>query len=256
MPSLFDSSEFNENLFFPRQDPSPVPGDSEEIYIEVEPRVRIHARRYPTGPARFSLLYFHGNGEIVSDYNELNPYFAILGAEMTVCDYRGYGKSEGTPTLRNLLKDAHTIYRTLYDQGKLLDRVCLMGRSLGSAAAIELCSVHREISGCVIESGYADPVPLVERRGLKMAAATPEEDALFNNSLKIKQVTCPVLILHGEDDFLISPKEAELNYRKAGSAIKYLEILEGVGHNDMMMARENGYFSSLKYFFDTIYPPE
>jgi esterase/lipase len=55
--------------------------------------------------------------------------------------------------------------------------------------------------------------------------------------------------MHGADDFLIYPHEAKLNYDNAGSKKKHLEILEGVGHNDMMMS--SSYFSTLKQFFDT-----
>ena len=61
-----------------------------------------------------------------------------------------------------------------------------------------------------------------------------------------------LLIMHGEDDFLISPKEAELNHKNLGSEIKILEILKGVGHNDMMMAPEYAYFKILKRFFDSL----
>jgi len=252
MSSIFDSREFNENLFFPRPDSLPPPEGAEDIYVEVEGNIHVHIRRYPSPMARYSLLFFHGNGEVVSDYDGLAGAFTALGGEFVVCDYRGYGKSEGFPSLRNTLKDAAVVYNHLKDQKKLLPSVCVMGRSLGSAPAIELCSSFDEISCCVIESGYADPIPLVERRGLRVDKTTPEEDALFNNSKKIANVKCPLLILHGEEDFLISPREAELNYKQAGAKVKILKVLEGVGHNDMMMARDGGYFVCLKNFLDNI----
>lgn len=140
------------------------------------------------------------------------------------------------------------IYCHLRDNGKLLAGVCVMGRSLGSACAIELCARHKEIDGCVIESGYADPVPLVERRGLKIDSITAEEDELFNNSKKIARVSCPLLIMHGKGDTLIYPHEAKLNYKQAGSKVKTLKLLEGVGHNDILLSPD--YFPSLKHFFD------
>lgn len=252
MNSVFDSIQFNQNLFFPRPDPLPGPPGCEEIYVEVDKNVRVHCRKHPAPEALFTLLFFHGNGEVVSDYDSIVAAFTSLGVETIICDYRGYGKSDGTPSLRNSLEDARTIYKFLKDNGKLLSRVCVMGRSLGAASAIELCSKISEISSCIIESGYADPIPLVERRGLKIEETTPEEDALFNNSLKIKNVHCPLLIMHGEDDFLISPKEAKLNHSQAGSQIKTLEILEGVGHNDMMMAENGGYFLAMRRFLESL----
>ncbi len=252
MSSVFDSPQFNTNLFFPRPDRLAPPGGSDEIYIEVEPGTQIHVRRYPSSGARFSLLYFHGNGEIVSDYDEISKAFSYLGAEFIASDYRGYGRSGGQPTLRIVLEDAHKIYQSLKKSGKLLDKLCVMGRSLGSASAIELCSHYPEIDYCIIESGYADPIPLVERRGIRINSVTPEENALFNNSQKIQKVTCPLLIMHGQDDILIYPNEAELNFQKAGSKTKDLQILKGVGHNDILMAPNNGYFKCLQHFFDKV----
>jgi alpha-beta hydrolase superfamily lysophospholipase len=252
MNSVFDSIQFNENLFFPRPDPLPGPTSCEEIYVQVDENVSVHCRKHPVPQAGISLLFFHGNGEVVSDYDDIVQAFTALGMEMTICDYRGYGKSGGTPSLRNSLEDARTIYQYLRDNGILRSLVCVMGRSLGAASAIELCSKFNDISSCIIESGYADPIPLVERRGLRIDQTTPEEDALFNNSLKVQKVHCPLLIMHGEDDFLISPKEAKMNYERAGSKMKTLEILEGVGHNDMMMAENGEYFSSIRRFLESL----
>lgn len=252
MSSVFDSPQFNANLFFPRSDGLAPPEGTDEIYVEVEPGVKVHIRRHPSLTARFSLLFFHGNGEIASDYDEISKAFNFLGAEFLVCDYRGYGRSDGQPTLRTVLKDAHLIYRSLKNNEKLLNPLCVMGRSLGSALAIELCSHYPEIDCCVIESGYADPIPLVERRGLRIDNITPEESELFNNSRKMKKITCPLLIMHGENDTLIYPHEAELNYHEAGSKTKDLRILEGVGHNDILMAPDHAYFKCLQQFFDKV----
>jgi pimeloyl-ACP methyl ester carboxylesterase len=250
MSSVFDSQAFNSNLFFPRADTAPTPENSDDIQVEVGPETFIHIRRHPSSEARFSLLFFHGNGEIVSDYDNFVEIFNSLGAELIIADFRGYGRSTGFPTLRNALEDAHIIFDQLKSNNKLKEKVCIMGRSLGSAPTLELCAKRSDVVGCVLESGYADPIPLVERRGLKIDKTTPEEDAVFNNSQKIRSVKCPLLIMHGADDFLIGPHEAKLNYDNAGSKMKHLEILEGVGHNDMMM--NPSYFSTLKRFFDSL----
>jgi len=252
MVSIFDSDLFNSNLFFPRIDSSPVPDNTYEYYIDAPGDVRIHVRCHPNLKAKLSLLFFHGNGEIVSDYDNLAEVFSSLGVELIIADFRGYGKSTGTPTLRAALEDSHIIFDYLIKNSIFRDKVCVMGRSIGSAPTIELCSRRNDIQACVLESAYADPIPLVERRGLNIDKTTPEENALFNNSQKISAVKCPTLIMHGEDDYLISPKEAQLNFENLGAKIKRLEILNGVGHNDMMMAAEHAYFNILKHFFDSL----
>ena len=109
MSSIFDSQAFNANLFFPRDDPSLGPTNSDDYYIDVTKDIRIHARRHPNSNAKLSLLFFHGNGEIVSDYDNLVDYFSNLGVELTIADFRGYGKSTGVPTLRAAIEDSHVI---------------------------------------------------------------------------------------------------------------------------------------------------
>ena len=252
--SIFDSNELNENLVFPRPDNLGVPGGVEDIFVEVDPSCKLHIRRHLSPNAKFSIIFFHGNGEIVSDYDAIAKNFINLGCEFIVCDYRGYGRSDGIPTLKSLLTDASKIYCYLRDNNQLKTNVCVMGRSLGSAAAIELCSKYFDITCCIIESGYADPIQLVKRRGLVIKDVSLEENKLFNNSEKISLVKCSTLIMHGENDCLISPQEAILNHKNSGSRNKVLDILKCVGHNDMMMAGDNAYFNSLIKFFNDVIP--
>jgi len=249
MISIFDSNRFNQNLFFPRSDNSATPDNADDIFIKVEENCKVHVRVYRKFKIRFSIIFFHGNGEIISDYNDIANYFLALGCEFIVCDFRGYGRSQGVPTLRSTLLDASTIYRYLKENNALNTKTCVMGRSLGSAPAIELCARFPDITCGVIESGYADPIPLVQRRGLDITETTKEENMLFNNSEKIRLVKCPFLIMHGEVDSLISSEEAKLNYKNTSSDYKKLDILKGVGHNDMMVAEGNAYFKSLSTFF-------
>lgn len=253
MDSIFDSTAFNQNLFFPRPDYSSPPGNAEEIYIEVEPEIKVHARKFPASSARFSLIYFHGNGEVVSDYNDLAQVFGAIGGELVAVDYRGYGKSTGSPSLRTVLNDACSIFEYLTKNKIVRSDICIMGRSLGSASAIELGVKYPEINACVIESGYADPIPLVERRGLRVDSITPEENAVFNNSQKIKKITSPLLIMHGKEDMIISYAEAELNFKNASSKVKELELIDGVGHNDILLAPNNKYFGTLEKFFSKVF---
>jgi alpha-beta hydrolase superfamily lysophospholipase len=250
MNSVFDSQQFNQNLFFPRSDNSATPDNTDDIFIKVENNCKLHVRVYRNLTKKFSILFFHGNGEIISDYNEIANLFLELGCEFIVSDFRGYGRSEGSPTLRSCLADASVIYSYLKNNKILNTKTCVMGRSLGSAPTIELCSKFSDIAACVIESGYADPIPLVQRRGLNITKISLEENSLFNNSTKIRLITCPILLMHGELDSLISADEAKLNYENVASNDKKLAILKGVGHNNMMMAKNNEYFASLSSFFN------
>ena len=79
MTSIFDSAEFNQNLFSPRLDNSAVPNRADDILIKVENNCNVHARCYKNSKAKFTILFFHGNGEIVSEYNGLAEHFTRFG---------------------------------------------------------------------------------------------------------------------------------------------------------------------------------
>ena len=88
MVSIFDSDVFNANLFFPRADTSLSRDDADEYYIDAPHGIRIHVRRHPNPGSKVSLLFFHGNGEIVADYDNLAGLFSNID-EMTFFP-RGY----------------------------------------------------------------------------------------------------------------------------------------------------------------------
>ena len=71
--SIFDSREFNERLFFPRPDTTPPPlGATDQLIDGLH--VRVHDAGLPT------LLLFHGNGEVVADYDDQAVQFAAADA--------------------------------------------------------------------------------------------------------------------------------------------------------------------------------
>ncbi len=231
--SIFDTVEFNERLFFPGGRVTAPDAHTVDFAVSV-PGGRVHVRVHRSPEAKCRLLFFHGNGEVVADYDDVAPQFARVGAELWVCDYRGYGASEGLPTLRNLLSDAVAV------TDEVDAPFVVMGRSLGSAAVAELVGrpeTQSLLSGAVIESGAADLRGLIRRRGLPVPEViAPDVLAVFDPLPKLKRAQVPLLIIHGGNDTIIDPREAQLTYDTAGSAQKTLCLLEGHGHNDVMRA--------------------
>jgi uncharacterized protein len=102
MASFFDGAEFNRRLFYPRRDAGPPTAGAVDHVVAV-PGARLHLREHAAATARVTVLIFHGNGEVVADYDEAAASFGAAGAALAVVDYRGYGSSSGEPTLRNLI---------------------------------------------------------------------------------------------------------------------------------------------------------
>ena len=109
-----DSPQIQRMLFHPRTAKrTPLPAGAEDIDIEVEPGIVIGCRFFAAGKDKPTILFFHGNGEIVSDYDSIGPEYVRHGLNILVTDYRGYGWSDGTPSFSSLLADSHVLYAEL-----------------------------------------------------------------------------------------------------------------------------------------------
>jgi pimeloyl-ACP methyl ester carboxylesterase len=238
---LFDAAEFNQRLFFPRKSSSPCPPGARDAFVDVEAGVRLHARTHGNPSAKVTLVFFHGNGETVADYDTLAPRFFALGLEPVFFDYRGYGQSTGAPMLRTLYSDAVKCLATVPRARPLL----VFGRSLGAAAAAELAGRDGLIDGLVLESGGSDLAGLIARRGFPPYVLSEEERAVFDPKVKLARCRVPTLVLHGEDDDLILPREAQGAFDALGCADKQLVFVPG-GHNDLSFSAE--YWDALARF--------
>jgi alpha-beta hydrolase superfamily lysophospholipase len=205
---ILDQPDVLRVLFHPRPDYGLMSGapNVHLVSVEVEPGITVDGRLYPAATETPAILYFQGNGEIAADYDDVASLYTQRGITLLVMDYRGYGASGGTPTASNLLADAviafDAVGRIFEDNGLAPARLYVMGRSLGSGAAIEV-ALHAgdQLDGLIIESGFADTFGLLARLGAWVQGADEERDG-FGNSSKMGRVTTRTLIIHGQNDVL------------------------------------------------------
>lgn len=249
--SILDRPDILQFTFYPRHYISSGLPNSTDYDIPVADGISIGCRYYLHQPDAPSLLFFHGNGEVVSDYDAIAPLYNQNGLNLFVTDYRGYGSSNGTPTFTDIVKDTHPIFKAFLNirrKGNYTGDVFVMGRSLGSICAIELASRYPEqIKGLIIESGFASILKLIGYLGYP-AKSLALNDLTFPNLAKIGSITLPTLILHGEDDSLIPVTEARDLFEKAAAKRKRLVIVNGAGHNDIMLVGMDTYFAEINQF--------
>lgn len=252
---LLDRPEVLGVLYHPRREGG-VPQISAGVHtvrLEVEENVHVGGKIFAAAPGAPVIVFFHGNGEIASDYGPIAPLFRRLGLTLFVVDYRGYGTSDGRPTSTALLRDAWACYQRAGDvlaaRGVAFDRLYLMGRSLGSAAVLEIAARQPEgVAGLIIESGFAHTFALVERLGgIRLPNAREDRDG-FNNLSKIADVHLPTLIIHGEEDFIIPVEDGRDLYDASPAEQKHLVTVPGAGHNDLMLIGRNAYFGAIAQF--------
>lgn len=252
-----DRPEILNILFHPRTcEKTPLPPGATDIPVKMDEEATIGCRLFSAGIEAPTILFFHGNAEIVADYDEIGPRYVEAGMNFLLTDYRGYGWSTGAPTASTLLDDAHTLYHALRawlkDHG-YTDQLFIMGRSLGSACAIELASIYNdEIKGLIIDSGFAATLPLAKSLGLDLEAMGISEEETFNNGKKIESVTRPTFILHGQQDDLIPLWQAQKLHANCGARSKELQIVPGADHNSLIAVGGIYYFNAIKTFVEKV----
>lgn len=246
-PSVFDGAAFSARLFFPIDDNRPAPHGARDVMVPASDGVRLHVRVHPAARARVVVVLFHGNGELVADYDLFAPRYTEAGMTLAVVDFRGYGRSEGFPTFRAVVADSVPVIEALREELPSLPMV-VMGRSLGSACAAEIAGRSPEgVAGIVLESAFGDLAAFVARREVRVDGPLPESDwEAFCPLRKLARCALPLLVLHGDCDRLIDPREAKLLHDAAGSRDKRLVYVRGHGHNDVLQA--SAYWEALTTF--------
>lgn len=256
--SILDQPEVLAVIFHPRSEhtPPPVMEGVSDHHIPVAPDVSVGARFFAPHSAGANLLFFHGNGEIVADYDDLGPVFNDLGMNFMAVDYRGYGRSNGHPTVSHMMADSQIIFDYLLDwrqQHGFSGPLIVMGRSLGSASALELAAAREaQINGLIIESGFAYAADLLRVLGIDPHRLGLNEDTGFSNLSKIAQYQGPTLIIHAEFDHIIPYSDGEALFKQSIAGSKRLLCIEGANHNDILMRGFQPYMQAVKDLVQTL----
>lgn len=248
---LLDRLETAWPIFYPRPDFSPPPPGARDELVEVEPGVRVACRFYALAEAQPSVLFFHGNGEVASDYDDIATLYHRAGVNLWVADYRGYGASEGRPSFAALVGDARPVlarFHAALDEWGFAAPRFVMGRSLGTHPALELAANHAErLRGLIVESGAGNLRRLAQR--LAPAASGDQAERLVAaHQRKVEAIRLPALIIHGEADELVPVQTAFDLYETLRSEPKELVIIPGAGHNDLLWLGAEQYMQALARF--------
>ena len=256
---FLDRPEIAGHLFHPRKDPGiDLPAGSHELWTPVDETVSVNTRLYLADAERPHLLFFHGNGEIASDYDDIGPIYNQFGLNFMVTDYRGYGRSDGDPSGSAMLADAHGVLshiRRWMEENRRSGPLWVMGRSLGSAPALELASYYPKVcQGLIIESGFAYTLDLLSRIGVPSSSYRNETDTDSDidriNIDKIARYSGPTLIIHAEQDGIIPIAHGKALYQSSAAAVKDLRVIAGADHNTIFLIAGKSYFTLVSKFID------
>ncbi len=242
-------------LFYPepgsalRLDGSPVP--IEEVYLRTRDGVRVHAYYLPSPGSSRALLFLHGNAGNASHRLPNALLLQRTRTNVLVLDYRGYGRSEGTPHEAGLYEDARAgLAHLLEERGFSADRIVLFGRSLGGAVAVDLAQ-DRDLGGMILESTFASLSGVASWHMGGLAGWLVR--GRFDSQRKIPRTRSPLLFFHGDRDDIIPYEQGSLLYEAAPSP-KAFETLHGAGHNDTVMVGGRPYIDRIERFLEEVTP--
>ncbi len=245
--SALDDPNISMNSFYPRQSWTPTPEGVQDYTINVGDDIGLSCRFFPSGNRSPTILFFYGNGETAVDYNTIAPLYNQIGVNFFVADYRGYGKSGGSPAFTTMLSDANTVLESMQivlGASGYNGPVYVMGRSMGRHSAFELAAKENPaISGVIIESGRPSLGQFTG--GLDPQQAQDLEQAY---RAKAASISIPVLVIHGEVDTLAPLEHAEEMFRSFASKEKKMLMVPGAGHNDLLFKGMDEYFTAIRDF--------
>ncbi|MDY6804185.1 MAG: alpha/beta hydrolase [Cyanobacteriota bacterium] len=229
-------------IFLPR--PSSYSDNGDFIDLTSGAGVKITGLYLPNPQARYTILYSHGNAEDLGDILPRLRDLRDIGFAVFSYDYRGYGLSEGRPTVGGAYEDINAAYDYLRQELKVpAERIIVYGRSVGSGPSVDLAS-RMPVAGLVVESGFVSafrvgiPVPLY-----------PFDK--FPNINKIDKVDAPVLIMHGDADEVIPFSHAKQLFAEAGEP-KLSMWIAGGGHNNFLEVARDRYVEKMQEFVEVI----
>lgn len=256
--SRLDRPEILNFLFHPRPEIRyGASGNSgRDLLIPVEGQVSVGARFHHVDSEAPNILFFHGNGEIVADYDDIGPIYGRTGINFLAVDYRGYGRSTGDPTVTSMMNDCHRVFDFvslwLREEG-FRGPLVVMGRSLGSAPAIELASrLGGDIDGLIIESGFAYTIPLLRLIGVDLQRLGISEEDGCGNLEKIRTVSIPTLFIHAQYDFIIPFTDGEALTEASPAREKRLVMIPGADHNTVFMIGYAMYMGAISTFMESV----
>lgn len=234
---------YAERLIFQPQT-SAYRDDAEIIKLTTSDNEKISAKFYENPNAAQVILFSHGNAEDIGGLDSMLKDFQKNGFAFLSFDYRGYGTSEGVPTEERVYRDIDAAYDYLTGERKIPpEKIIVHGRSLGGAVAIDLAS-RKKIGGLIVESSFISAF-----RVLTKIQIFPFDK--FQNINKIKDVSCPILFIHGRKDTIVPFWHGEKLFAAANEPKFSFWIDEG-SHNNIYSVNKTAYLQKIRDFADNL----
>jgi fermentation-respiration switch protein FrsA (DUF1100 family) len=226
-------------LLFPRylvrmREHPPRPAEAESFWLEhggqrievwLVPGHGVSAER--PGPA---VIFAHGNGELIDDWPAMLEPYRQMGVSVVLPEYRGYGRSRGTPSEHGIVRDFEAVIAALSEDPRVdTQKLVYHGRSLGGGVVCALTR-RRAPAALILESTFTSVSDVALGMGMPRRLAPYLITDKFDSLPVVESFAGPVLVMHGRVDTLIPMEHAQ---RLAASNAQAKVVIYESGHNDL-----------------------
>lgn len=232
---IFPASAFSKNYIYHFK------GRYEEITIPVKDYTHLHAILFHADKPKGVIFYLHGNTGALDKWGKMASAYTVLGYDIFMLDYRGYGKSEGNiKNEKQLYSDIQTVYdsvKSIYPETNII----ILGYSIGTGLATELAAANHPRK-LILQAPYYSLPDAVHF--LFPSADTTNLPFQFNTYRYLPAVACPVVIFHGNADKTFY-YGSSLKLKQLFKPGDELITLHGAGHADM--EKNPDYLKTIKH---------
>ena len=222
----------------------------EEVWFQSGDGTKLFGWYVESAATSAVVLWCHGNaGNIINRLENLRELYRI-GLSVFIFDYRGYGRSQGSPSEEGLYQDALGAHDYLTRTRMIPpDRIVIFGRSLGAAVAGEL-AVQKPAAGLILESSFPSIAAVAKFHygGLPLHWLLGAEFTLID---RLPHLSLSKLIIHGDQDDII-PLELGRQVFEAAKPPKFFYAIPGADHNNTYQVGGTAYFRRLAEFIQSV----
>lgn len=240
--------------FFPMRGLALTPEDMgipyREIPLETADQQTIYAWLLEHPEPQAEVLFFHGNGGNLSLWQDFLINLHSHSLSVFAVDYRGYGKSTGSPTEEGLYLDTEALLHHFWNHVHHSRRkVIYWGRSLGGCIAAFATTI-RKPDGLILEASFPSKSSLLNHYTLLKVLAVLSKFK-FPTAQFLEGLSRPVLIIHGDQDRVVPFKQGQLLFDQLQTE-KYFKTIAGAGHNDLHQVDPEDYWEQIDHFVGAI----
>lgn len=160
------------------------------------------------------VVFAHGNGELIDDWADVLQPYRALGVSVLLPEYRGYGRSAGSPSEAGIVADfTRWVDRMLARPDVDRERLVFHGRSLGGGVVVQLAA-RRRPRALILQSTFRSIAVMAQAYGVPRRFVRDT----FDSEATLPGLDLPILVMHGRRDRVVPPSHAEALARAARDA--------------------------------------